>query len=81
MGRSQLTGPVTEYIAGEIRAARARKRLTFEQLADMSGVSLTTLKRAEKGESAIAVEILFPIFTALDIDFKELLNEIQRLSK
>ena len=78
MGREQLIGPATTYIAGELRAARGRLQLTMEQLAEASGVAKTTVNRAFKGETAIAIEPLLKLCAALKIDMAELLDEAQR---
>lgn len=78
MGREQLIGPATTYIAGELRAERARQELTFDQLADRAGLARTTVIRALKGETALAVEVLIPLCAALRIDAGRLLDEAQR---
>ena len=78
MGREQLIGPATAYIAGELRAERARQGLTFDELAERSGVAKTTVNRALKGDTALAVEVLIPLCAALRIDLGQLLNEAAR---
>ena len=78
MGRGQLTGPATAYVAGELRAERARQGLTIDELAERSGVAKTTVNRALKGDTALAVEVLIPLCVALRIDLGQLLNEAAR---
>ena len=78
MGREQLIGPATAYIAGELRAERARQGLTFDQVAERAGVARPTVYRALKGESALAVEVLIPICAALRLDVGRLLDEASR---
>ena len=78
MGRGQLTGPATAYVAGELRAERARQGLTIDELAERSGVAKTTANRALKGDTALAVEVLIPLCAALRIDLGQLLNEAAR---
>ena len=78
MGRGQLTGPATAYVAGELRAERARQGLTIDELAERSGVAKTTVNRALKGDTALAVEVLIPLCAALRIDLGQLLNEAAR---
>ena len=77
-GRGQLTGPATAYVAGELRAERARQGLTIDELAERSGVAKTTVNRALKGDTALAVEVLIPLCAALRIDLGQLLNEAAR---
>lgn len=78
MGREQLIGPATAYIAGELRAERARLELTYDQLADATGLARTTIIRALKGETALAVEVLLPLCAALRMDVGALLDAAQR---
>ena len=78
MGRGQPTGPATAYVAGELRAERARQGLTIDELAERSGVAKTTVNRALKGDTALAVEVLIPLCAALCIDLGQLLNEAAR---
>ena len=78
MGRGRLTGPATAYVAGELRAERARQGLTIDELAERSGVAKTTVNRALKGDTALAVEVLIPLCAALRIDLGQLLNEAAR---
>ena len=73
MGRGQLTGPATAYVAGELRAERARQGLTIDELAERSGVAKTTANRALKGDTALAVEVLIR-----HDDLGQLLNEAAR---
>ena len=78
MGREQLVGPATRYIAGELRAERGRRDLTVERLAEASGVAKTTVVRALKGETALSIEVLIPLCHALGIDSGSLLDEAQK---
>ena len=50
MGRGQLTGPATAYVAGELRAERARQGLTIDERAEFS---------------ALVAEIMAPIETRI----------------
>lgn len=67
MGRESLTGLATDLIAAELRAERARARLTLRELEDRTGLSRATVDRALKGESAIAVEAFVALCQALNI--------------
>jgi transcriptional regulator with XRE-family HTH domain len=75
MGRNALTGPVTSYIAGELRAQRSRKRWTLDEIAARSGLPRSTVDRALKGDGALAVEILVPLCEAMDLGLSVLLAE------
>lgn len=52
MGREQLIGPATAYIAGELRAERARQGLTFDQVAERAGVARGQLGDGSAGSGA-----------------------------
>ena len=68
MGRESLGGPATSWIAGELRAEVARRDLTHQQVADMTGVAKTTVQRALKGDTALAVEVLLQLCEGLGMD-------------
>lgn len=78
MGREQLIGPVTDYIAREFRAQKGRLELTNDKIAELSGVSKTTVQRAMQGKSAIAVEALVALCAALRLDVAKLVDEAQK---
>lgn len=78
MGQAKLVGPATEYIAGELRAQRARMDWTLDEIADLTGVGRSTVDRALKGRSAIAVEVLIPLCMGMGIDPAALLTTASR---
>lgn len=57
-----------------IRALRKEKGLTQEQLADLTGVSLMSIRRYEKGNKKYQADILEKIAEALDVDVNFLLT-------
>ena len=80
MGRDALIGPATAYIAGELRAQRGRLGYTLDELAAKSGVSRSTIDRALKGQTALAVEAFIPICGALGLDPVELVRQERDLA-
>lgn len=71
-----MTGPITAYLAGEMRAQRGwLVGMTVAKLAQKSGVSLATTKRALAGESALAIEAFVPLSVALGLDPGVLLDQ------
>ena len=68
MGRDALTGPVTSFIAGELRAQKGRLGWTLDEIEAQSGVPRTTADRALKGKTALAVEVLLPLCQAMGLD-------------
>jgi transcriptional regulator with XRE-family HTH domain len=56
-----------------LQAARKAKRLTLEQLAQMSGVSRSMLSQIERGEANPTFAVLWNLTQALGIDFSALL--------
>jgi XRE family transcriptional regulator, regulator of sulfur utilization len=59
-------------LSEKIVAARKRKGLTQEQLADAANVTVRTIQRIESGETAPRAFTLKTIAAALDIDFETL---------
>ena len=75
MGQKKATGPVTAFVAGELRAQKARRGWTLDDLEERTGIPRTTIDRILKGQSAIPVEILIPLCIGMDLDAGELLNQ------
>ncbi len=81
MTRDRLVGPATAYIAGELRAQKARHNWTFDDVAERSGVARSTVERTLKGEHAIAVEVLIPLCDAMGLDVRVLVSEAATLDQ
>lgn len=75
MGRQSLIGPATEYIAGELRAQQARHSWSLDTIAERTGIARSTVDRALKGKSALAVEILIPLAAGMGLDPAKLLTD------
>ena len=60
------------------RAAAARRNVTQGRLSEMSGIPLGTLSKIMRGISAIDVEQLFVLCTALGVDPVELMTTAER---
>lgn len=75
MGRESLIGPATAYIAAELRAQQARHRWSLDVIAERTGVSRSTVDRALKGKSALAVEVLIPLCIGMGLDPAKILTE------
>jgi len=68
-------GSATQYVAGELRAQRARLGWTFDVLARQSGVPRTTAANALAGRREIDAETLIALCSCMGIDPGTLLNE------
>lgn len=79
MGTKALVGPVTGYIAGELRAQMARKGWTLDGIAEKTGLPRSTVYRALRGETAIAVEVLLPLCEGMRLDVAVLLRNAAAL--
>ncbi|MCW5952478.1 MAG: helix-turn-helix transcriptional regulator, partial [Propionibacteriaceae bacterium] len=75
MGRKTLTGPVTEHIAGEFRAERARLDLSYSEVAEKAGVAESTVQRASRATGGLNIEAFCAICEALDLDPVEVLSK------
>jgi transcriptional regulator with XRE-family HTH domain len=60
-------------IGPALLAARRARRLTLEQLAQMSGVSRSMLSQIERGETNPTFAVLWNLTQALGIEFSELI--------
>lgn len=61
-------------IGAELRAYRAKRKYTRRELAELSGVSETTIERLESGRRSASVGQLHALCKALDVDVRELVN-------
>lgn len=75
-----MTGPATDYIAGELRAQKSRMKWTLDELVEMSGLARSTIDRAMKGEGGLSVETLIPLAQAMRLDVIALTREAARRS-
>ena len=76
--RRAVVGPATKYLAGELRAQRARLEWTMDQLVEHTGVARGTAQRALSGESAIPAEILVALAVGMRMDIGELMTEASK---
>jgi len=67
-------GPATEYLAGELRAQRARLSLSFDDLVQRTGLPRATIFAALSGQRAIAAEVLVMLCTAMNLDAGALMS-------
>lgn len=78
MGRDSLHGDISTYVAGELRAQRARLGLTYDEVAAASGVKRGTVVRTLSGGAAIAIDVLVPLCAALRLDVGAILDAAMR---
>ena len=78
MGSRAAIGPVTEYVAAELRAQRGRREITIDDLASRAGLSRSAVAAALKGRQAIAMEVFVALCRALDVDGAHLFAEAVR---
>ncbi|GIT81458.1 XRE family transcriptional regulator [Leifsonia sp. LS1] len=68
-----LTRAVLREIGPRLRAARLKRSLTLEALAEITGISASTLSRMEAGRRAPNLELLIPVTRGLRISLDDLL--------
>lgn len=71
---------IRRVIGEEIRVARARRRLSQEELGARAGLSQSTINRLEAGKRTVDVLQLIAICKALGIDAGDLLDTAQSQS-
>jgi transcriptional regulator with XRE-family HTH domain len=67
-------GEYTRLVVDEIRAERARQRITQKELADASGIPLGTLSHIEQGKAVVDVEQMGALAKALNVPLSKLLT-------
>lgn len=81
MGRETLTGAATRYIAGELRAQKARMGWTLDDIVTRTGVARPTVNRALTGKSAIAIESLIQLCHGMELDVVALITEASNITE
>ncbi|WP_342801011.1 helix-turn-helix transcriptional regulator [Nocardia sp. No.11] len=61
-------------IGAELRAARAKRDYSREELSDLSGVPVMTIRRAEAGTAAIKAPTLIALCRALEVPVGPLMD-------
>lgn len=64
---SRATERVLTLFGAQIANARAERRWTARELADRAGISVTTLRSAERGEPTVSVGVMFELATLLGL--------------
>jgi transcriptional regulator with XRE-family HTH domain len=65
---------LTPVVGANLRRLRAKKGLSLERLAKLSGVSRAMLGQVELGQSTPTINVLWKIALALDVPFSSLLG-------
>ena len=55
-------------VGAQLKEARVKSGLTCDQLADMSGVSKSTISKIENGKWSVSVDMLEKLLPPLDVD-------------
>ncbi len=67
--------PVVVYIGEKLKAARTRRLLTQDELAERAGVSQSTIANIERDNAEPQFRTIRKLAKALDIDPTELLGD------
>lgn len=76
-----MIGPVTRYIAAALQAKRGELGLTYDDVAQKTGLSKPLVVYAHKGERGITVDAYITLCAALGIDAAQLLDEAERATR
>lgn len=76
-----MAGPATAFVAGELRAQKARLCWTLDEIAARALVGRSTVDRALKGEAGLTVEALVQIAAAMGMDASALMREAVAIAK
>lgn len=71
MGSKGAASAINRAVGAELRAARARRDFTRQQLAALTGLAVSTIQRFENGERSPDMQQLHALCTALEIPMRE----------
>lgn len=74
MSAEQRIATELSQIAPRLRAARQKKDLSLGELAQVTGISKSTLSRLESGQRKPSLELLLPIVVALSVPLDEIVT-------
>ncbi|MFE3754099.1 helix-turn-helix domain-containing protein [Nocardia tengchongensis] len=72
---------INRSVGEELRAARARRGYTRNQLAEASGIAVSTIQRFENGERSPDMHQLFALCNALDVSPLEVMDRAVQFVK
>jgi transcriptional regulator with XRE-family HTH domain len=72
------TRPLLKRLAAEVQYLRHERKLTQEDLAHASGISLNTLKHLEWGNSNCQILTLFGVATGLNMPLAKLIAGVEK---
>lgn len=71
MGAKETASAINRAVGNELRAARARRDLTRQQLAERTGLAVSTIQRFENGDRSPDMQQLHALCSALDIPMRD----------
>ncbi|MCU1508995.1 MAG: family transcriptional regulator [Glaciihabitans sp.] len=74
MSTSQRVATELSQIPLRLRQARQKKDLTLDELANITGISKSTLSRLESGQRKPSLELLLPIVAALALPLDDIVT-------
>lgn len=69
---------INKAVGAELRAARARRGWSREELSKRSGVTVISMRRYEAGTRSVPVDALAYLMSALDLDVADIDRAIKR---
>ena len=85
MGIEELGTAVNVAVGDELRALRAKRRLSRQALASSTGLGISTIQRFENGERSPDMQQLYLLCQALDVPVREFvalaLKDIERTDR
>ncbi|MEU8895476.1 helix-turn-helix transcriptional regulator [Nocardia sp. NPDC048505] len=74
MGSKEAAIAINRAVGNELRAARARRDLTRQQLADQTGLAVSTIQRFENGERSPDMPQLLALCTAFEVSVQSFVD-------
>jgi transcriptional regulator with XRE-family HTH domain/mannose-6-phosphate isomerase-like protein (cupin superfamily) len=67
-----------KVVGARLRSARKARELTLAQLSELSGIAVSTISKAERGDIALTYDKFGALAHALDMDFSTLFGRAKR---
>ncbi|MCX4098234.1 MULTISPECIES: helix-turn-helix domain-containing protein [Nocardia] len=81
MAKLDVHAKIDQVVADELRAARARRRLSRAQLSASSGLAVSTIQRFENGERSPDLRQLHDLCAALRISPVDIVSVISKIDE
>lgn len=69
------------HVATRLRAARRKKRLTQEAVAEAAGVTTETVSNSERAQSLVTLDVFLRLARVLELDVHDFMDDVPQRKK